>query len=86
MDLVVQADIQADEFVLPVHRFTPIFSVCSLIEPRLIRDYRFLHDIQDGLWVFVCDYQQCADSTLMDDSDPDPNFAVVMDKKGQHDD
>ena len=81
MDLVVLADIQADEFVLSVDRFTPIFSVCSLIEPRLIRDYRLLHDIQDGLRVFVCDYQQCAGSTLMDNGDPDPNFAIVMEKK-----
>ena len=41
-DQVVLTVIQADEFVLSVDRFTPIFSVCFLIEPGLIMDYRFL--------------------------------------------
>ena len=34
MNFVVLTVIQADEFVLSVDRFTPIFSMCSLIESR----------------------------------------------------
>ena len=35
-------EVQADEFILSVYRFLPIFSGCFLIEPGLIMDYRFL--------------------------------------------
>ena len=61
IDLVVQADIQADEFVLSIHPFAPIFKGAL---------YLNLHHNSD----------------LNDAGDPDPNFVIVMEKKGQHDD
>ena len=56
MELVVQADIQADEFVLWIHPFAAIFKGAL---------YLNLHHNSD----------------LNDDGDPDPNFAIVMEKK-----